>query len=74
MTPLNKLIVTPSPLASDKLAFTPLEAASLLRINRLTVYDRIRRGNIRAARNTSGQRTFYLIPRSELERLLGLAE
>jgi excisionase family DNA binding protein len=54
---------------SEKLLFTPAEAAQLLRCCTETVCRRIRRGDIKAGRRGGG-RNPYLIAKAEMDRLV----
>jgi excisionase family DNA binding protein len=49
----------------------PSEVARILGIHRITVYQWIREGKIKAVRIRSGKRVWLRIPEDEVKRLIG---
>lgn len=54
----------------ERLAYSPAEAAAALGVSRSSLYLALRRGDVHS-RTLGGRR---LVPRAELDRLLGLDE
>ena len=66
----DRYIAPPAQTPTPRLAFRPAEVAQMLGIPRSTLYDMIRRGDLRSVRVGSAPRGILLVPAEELTRLL----
>jgi excisionase family DNA binding protein len=67
----NEQKIVTTPITTERLAYSIQESADMLGIHYYTAYRLIQRGKLKACRVLRGK---FLVPRSELVKLLNTAE
>ena len=67
----NEQKIETAPIKTERLAYSIQESADMLGLHYFSVYGLVRRGKLKACRALRGK---FLVPRSELIKLLNTAE